>query len=212
MFIPKKSKILEKLVEQTIIVEEAAKLFESIINDWKRLKTDYITLKELESKADECVHNITNEIEKTFILPLDKEDLKELTESIDDVIDNLEQVANRLFIYKIPKSNQSLKDFTEIIIESVQQIKQAVHLIKERKMSSKEFASIYKNIHSLENKGDSLHREVLSILLDGGSSDFDKKDFISILKWKEIFQTLEDTLDKSQHIGMIFERLRIKYQ
>src|SRR3990170_8001152 len=106
MFLPKKSKIIERLVEQAAIIEEIAQVFQGIANDWGQLENGCATLETLEGKADEFVHAITDEIDRIFILPFDKEDIKELTDLLDDVADNLEQAANRLNIYKISESNQ----------------------------------------------------------------------------------------------------------
>lgn len=211
MFLLKKSKIFDSLVEQSLVMKESAQKFQNIVNEWK-LNEGCIILKELENKADEFVHDITNEIEKTFILPLDKEDIKEITERLDDIVDNLEQVANRLLIYKIPESNQILKDFSTLISESVERIHNNILMIKERKIISEEFTSGIKSLHTLENQGDELHRGVLEKMMENRLSFIDGKDPISIIKWKEIFQTLEDTLDKCEDFAAIFEKLRIKYR
>ncbi len=212
MFLPKKSKVFERLVEQSLILKEAVQIFQNIVNDWKQLNDGCSRLGTLESKADKFVHNITEDIEKTFILPLDKEDIKELTESLDDIIDNLEQVANRLHIYKIPKSNQPLKDFSLLISEAVQKIHQGILMIKEGQITSKNFALGIEKLHEIENQGDGLHRKVLENMMGDGLLDFDGKNPLSIIKWKEVFQTLEDTLDKCEDFAAIFERLRIKYR
>lgn len=212
MFIPKKSKIFEKLEEQSLIVERASKIFQRIVHNWGQLKDGCAELETLEGEADEFVHTITDEIEMRFILPLDKEDIKELTESLDNIVDNIEQAANRLNIYKIPQTNEALKEFSNLLLQSIQQIHQGILMIKEHKFSSKEFIHYYKNLHAIENRGDKLHRKVLENLMGGSDPDFGGKDPILILKWKEIFQTLEDTLDQCEDIAVLFDRLRIKYK
>jgi uncharacterized protein Yka (UPF0111/DUF47 family) len=84
-------------------------------------------------------------------------------------------------------------------------------MIKDRKMESTEYDACCKSLHDLESEGDRLHREVLEKLLGEGSDDFGK-DPLSIIKWKEIFQTLENMLDKCEDISVVFSRLRIKYR
>lgn len=212
MFIPRKSKIFDKLVKQSILVRESAKIFKKITHDWKLLIDGCRTLKELEKQADKHVHSINDDIDTYFILPFDKEDISELTESLDDVVDNLEQVANRIKIYRISKSTDAVKIFANIILEATEQIHQGILLIHERKMASAEYVSCLKNLHALENQGDQLHRKVLEKLMGEASSDFNGKDLLSIIKWKEIFQTLEDTLDRCEDIAVILSRLRIKYK
>jgi len=169
-------------------------------------------LQTLEREADELVRRITDDIEKTFVLPLDKEDIADLTESLDDVVDNLEEAVNRLNIYNISKGNDALGDFSELIKQAAVQIHEGILMIKERRIASDDFASCGKMLHDLESQGDKLHRKVLENLMAGRFSFLiNGNDCLSILKWKEIFQTLEDTLDKCDDIGKLFARLRIKY-
>ncbi|UCG80553.1 MAG: DUF47 family protein [Desulfobacterales bacterium] len=200
------------MLKQSSIVKEAAQVFQKITLDWKQLKGGSSALQMLERRADELVHTITDDIEKTFILPLDKEDIAELTESLDDVVDNLEEAVSRLNIYKIAKANDALEDFSELIKQAAVEIHKGILMIKERKMASEDFASCGKMLRDLESQGDKLHRNTLEKLMGNHSSSFiNGNDYLSILKWKELFQILEDTLDKCDNIGKLFARLRIKY-
>jgi predicted phosphate transport protein (TIGR00153 family) len=212
MFFPRKSKIFDELLKQSAIVKEAAQAFRKITGHWEQLENDSSALQRLERQADELVHSITDDIEKTFILPLDKEDIADLTESLDDVVDNLEEAVNRLNIYKISEGNDALREFSDLIEQSAVHIHKGISLIKDGKIASEDLASCGKTLRDLETQGDKVHRRVLEDLMGNGSSRFfNVNDYLSILKWKEIFQILEDTLDKCDHIGKLFSRLRIKY-
>ncbi len=209
MLIPKKSKVFDNLVKQSMVIIEAAEKFHSNVSG-KKLKNDYAAMEMLESKADKSVHIITDDIEQSFILPLDKEDIKDLTEKMDDIVDNLEEVSNRLHIYKISETNQTLAEFSSLIVQSVKQIHQGILFVKDHKFASNEFSFCCERIHEIENKGDKLHRDVLRELI-GNNSNINPKKILFIIKWKEIFQTLEDTLDKCEDISIIFGRLKTKY-
>jgi len=211
MFIPKKSKIFDKLVDLSALVKETALLFGDIVHDWSRLEKGYEMMEELESRADKHVHSISDDIESHFILPLDKVDISELTESLDDLIDNMEQITNRLVIYSIPESNGALKKFSALILEAVDKIHQCVELIRGNKMASDDYSNAYKRIQEIESDADRLHRNVLRDLLGEGGSGIYGNDPIAIIKWKELYQTLEDTLDRCEDISVILSRLRIKY-
>ena len=126
MFFPHELKIFDELLKQSLIVKEAAQVFHNIARDWKELKNASSALQTLEGQADELVHRITDDIEKTFILPLDKEDIADLTESLDDVVDNLEEAVSRLNIYKISKGNDALGDFSELIKQAAVQIHEGI--------------------------------------------------------------------------------------
>ncbi|MEM3958492.1 MAG: DUF47 family protein [Thermoproteota archaeon] len=153
MFLPGKTKIFDALVKQSSIILEAVETFQGIVGDWSRLEEGCTALEKMEKESDELVHEITDEIERTFILPLDKEDIKRLTELLDDIMDNLEQVASRLNIYEIPSSNQALKDFSELVLQSTRRVHEGILMIKERKLTSWEFVSCIESLHELENRG-----------------------------------------------------------
>lgn len=212
MFLPKKSKIFEKFLEQSAFVKEAAQLFEKMVQDWSYLEQGCQEMEKLENRADELVHTISDDLEKTFILPLDKEDVKALTELLDDVVDNLEQVTNRLKIYKISNSHATLIEFSKLLNQAAEQIHQSMQMVSESKTFSDELAQCYKKLHDLEEEGDALHRKTLERLLGEESSDLNGGDAISIIKWKEIFQTLEDTMDICEDVAIIIEQLKIKYR
>ncbi|OGD84565.1 hypothetical protein A2165_02555 [Candidatus Curtissbacteria bacterium RBG_13_40_7] len=210
--IPKKREIFDYLVEQSAIIEKSAEKFHQIAYDLKKLKKGAIELEQYENEADEFVHKITDTIEKTFILPLDKNDIKELTELLDDIEDHIEQTANRLAIYNLTRANQPLKDFADLILDAVRQITRGVILIKDNRFGTSTYLEILRNLHELENQGDRVHRQVLKDLMGNHSHNLYGKNSISVLKWVEVFHTLEGTLDFCEDVAIIFDRLRIKYR
>jgi predicted phosphate transport protein (TIGR00153 family) len=212
MFLPKKSKIIELLGQHALLVKEAAQILLTISHDWKTIKSSCEKIGELEHHADELVHLISDEIEKTFILPFDKDDLRNLVEQLDDIIDNIEEVVTLLNIYDITKGNAFITEFTSLLQQAAVLIHNNVLLINQQKLLSDEFVASYKNLHDLESKGDSLHRNILKELFSGKSSTFKSDDPLEIIKWKEIFQTLENTMDRCEDIGITFEKLKVKYR
>lgn len=131
MFLPKRSQIFENLTKHSQILLDTSKVFEELTSEFNKLEEISTKLGELEEKADNLVQSISDDIEKIFILPLDKEDVKELIELLDDIIDNLEQSANRLKIYKITKENKPLKDFAKLIRQASEQIHHGIILSQE---------------------------------------------------------------------------------
>lgn len=211
MFIPKKSKIFDKLENQALLVKEGAEIFLNLTKDWDKNEKYCNKLGKKESLADDCVHSITDDIEKFFILPFDKEDIKDLTETIDDVIDLLEEAANRIHIYNLSSSSPSIVEFARLITKATDEIYIGTKLIKNYKMNSKSYIESYKNLHHIEGEGDKLHRKILEDLMSEKKLDKKEKTTLGVMKWKEIFEILEKVLDKSEGIAIIFERLKIKY-
>lgn len=209
-FLPKKSKIFDDLVKQSVTIQQAAEVFNNLATDFKKSKKCGDELESLEQRGDEYVHKITDAIEESFILSLDKEDIKGLTEILDDVLDNLEQTASRIRIYKLTKSTEVLQEFSETIVQTVDEIHKGMVMIQKRHFFSDDFTAVYKRLHDLENKGDMIHRRALVHLM--GKTKASVTETLLIVKWKEIYQTLEDTLDRCEDIAIVFERLRIKYR
>ncbi len=212
MFFPRKSDIFKKLIEQSSKLNDAAKWLVSIANDWDRLTDGTVRLKEIEHDADVLVHTIKEDIEKIFVLPLDKEDIAELAEHLDDIVDNIEEVVNRLGIYRITEGNKTLKRFSDLILQATEEIHNAMGMIEKRELTTTNFAASIKLLRDLEAQGDDLHRDVLRKLMGTPNKSLPVENTcLFILKWKEIYQTLENTLDTCDNIARLFSKLRIKY-
>lgn len=211
MLVFKRAKTLNKLLELAGFARDSAVALREITLDWGRLREGGSRMERLEQEADEKVHQISDDIDRFFILPLDKEDIGRLTDSLDDVVDKIEQVSNRLKIYNIPGTNEDLQAFSHLIVQATEQIHLGVGLIVERRMQSFEFGACFERLQSIENAADRLHRESLEKLMceEGPAPE---GDILGIIKWKEIYQTLEDTLDRCEDIAVIFSRLRTKYK
>ncbi len=211
MFLPKKTIIFELLEKQTAILRTAATDFEKLIENFDDIDNQVSKFSRHESEADEYVHKVLNHIEQVFILPLDKDDIQTLARQLDDIMDNIEQVVNRLYIYKIKKSNKELHKFAKYLNTCIKEVNKGVLYIKNRKYTDKKFVECCKKMHDIENEADVLHRDVLKKLIGERSAKY-AKNTISIMKWKEIFNTLEDTIDKVEDVAILFERIKIKYR
>lgn len=212
MFFPKKSKLFETLNMQAAKIEEAVNLFQEMVRDFNNIENMAEKLKRVEDEADRLVHEIKMDVEKTFLLPIDKDDAQNLTEYFDNVIDNLEQTANRIHIYRIPKTDDILKGFAELIKKAVAQIRKGLDLIKNRKQNARDFIDCFQEIHTIENQGDYLHRSALEKLMNNQEENMACQNILLTIKTKEIYQTMEDTLDECEKIANLFEAIRIKYQ
>ena len=212
MFLPRQSKIFDSLLRHSEFFVEAAGTFQNISRDQRGMQKSCEEMARLELEGDNMVREVSNEVERTFILPLDKEDIMELVESIDDILDNLEDAASWLNIYGIREKDRTTMEFADLIMQCAEQIHQGLLLIKAHKFKTQEFMECRRKIDELEALGDGVYRRALARLLGGnGARKVSPADVLSIIKWKEIYQVLEDTLDLCEHISVLFDRLRIKY-
>lgn len=212
MFFPRKSKLLDNLTSLVLKIKEATGLFEEITNNFGDLRNKTERLKQIENNADDLVHAIKLDIERAFILPIDKNDAQKLTDTFDNIIDRLEQAANRIYIYKIPETNRVLKAFTELLSLAAEEIAKGMAEFNAGRQNGKIFTFCYQKIHELENKGDHLHRQALEELMNASMTDCSLEKFLLIIKMKEIYQELEDTLDEYENAANLFESIKVKYQ
>lgn len=201
--IPQDKIFFNLLEEQAEVVLEAAELFKEIISDYDfdNLGVKIKRMNALEHKGDEVVHKIVRKLNKSFITPIDQEDISKLTSSYDDVLDYIDAVAHRLFLFKLRNPDGVIKKFAEIIVEQVKEVNAALKQIK--KIRQEEIEKKFMLVHKLENEADDLCDNSLVKL-------FKEKDPIKILIMKEIYQFLEEITDKCEDVCLVIQDVVIK--
>ena len=203
--LPKEDKFFDMLKEQASNVIDGAYEFKNLINDYDDINNSkriilVKKIKDIESKGDDLTHKIISDLDKTFITPIDKEDIHRLVNLLDDVIDLIYTASMRLIIFKIDKIDSYIMDLTVIVEEVVKKIKFGIGEISKLK-NMNEF---YVDIHTLENKGDDIYHNALAKM-------FDRKDVIEIIKYREIYGFLEDIIDKCEDIANVMESIVVKH-
>ena len=192
-FMPKEERFHELLDRDTQHLLRAARLFAEIASsqglDARRAKV--AELKALEHEGDQITKEIFDALNSTFITPLDREDIRAIAMDLDDILDYLEGVAQFLVLFEIGESPAPLRKFAEIIVAMVEEIHKATSLIWDLGNEKVIRESIVR-ISVLENEGDTLYFNVIADLFHGGEG----KKPLEIMKWKEIYQGLEDACDE----------------
>jgi uncharacterized protein len=203
--LPKEEKFFHMLNEQSSNVIYGAEEFKKLVYNYDKIsfskKKEMIKgIEDIEGKGDDLTHNIIKTLDQTFITPIDKEDIYRLTILLDDVIDLLNKTSRRFLIYKISRIDSHIKELTNSIVEIVKKIDQGIMKVSKLK----DMNEFYVSVHTIENKGDDLYRDALAKL-------FDKQDTIEIIKYKEIYDFLEDTLNKCEEISNVIESIVVKH-
>lgn len=200
---PKKVDFFALFAKQSSFAVEAAKYFKEVVSKGVIGETELETIHAIEQRADDAAHAIVNELNKTFITPFDREDIHSLAIELDDVADMLYTIVSRLKVYKINSVNPNLVKFAEVIEESVIAVDKAIrgmHDIKHLQTVSETCMEI----NRLENIGDAMRDDMLTELFDN------EKDFIAVLKWKEIYQEAETVLDICEDVAHMVQSLLLK--
>ncbi|HEV8600524.1 MAG TPA: DUF47 family protein [Gemmatimonadales bacterium] len=161
------------------------------------------TIKRLEHQADQVTHELVTRLNKSFITPLDREDIHLLASRLDDVLDRIDGAARRTAIFRAESAPQGAMILADVIARATEQLLNAVKVLEKGKSGVVIKACI--EVKRLEEEGDSAYAEWLGRLFD------QEKDPIALMKWKEIYDTLEKTLDQAEDVANILESIAIKH-
>ena len=158
-------------------------------------------IKRLEHEADDVTHEVVNRLDRTFITPLDREDIHQLASDLDDVMDAIDGTARRAQIFRIGHAPPGIGQLTEVIQRMVVVLGEAVGRLKKGDDVMKYCVEAKK----LEEEGDVIYHDVLGQL-------FDKEhDAVEVIKWKEIYDNLERTLDEAEDVANVVESITLKH-
>ena len=204
-FFQRGTDISEALAQMTELVGESAAHLLCVPLE-ENLTAWAAQFKDIEHRADLIAHAIAVQLEKTFIPVFDREDIERLVQALDDIIDNIEEAANRRMIFRLMGHPQPLDGFANLLVRAASRIREGMQYLRKKKHATKEFAACYRDIHTIENEGDHLHHKVLGDLF--GTNDMDLRKAI---EWDKVYQALEDALDRCEDVAKAFEHMRAKY-
>jgi predicted phosphate transport protein (TIGR00153 family) len=158
-------------------------------------------IKQLEHEADQVTHEVVNRLDRTFITPLDREDIHQLASDLDDVIDAMDGIARRAQIFHLGVTPPGVMRLVEVIERMVAVLGEAVGKLKK----GDDVLKFCIQAKQLEEEGDTIYHEVLGDL-------FAKEtNALEVMKWKEIYDHLERTLDQAEDVANVLESITIKH-
>ena len=160
-------------------------------------------IKQSEEAGDSIIHRIMTQLHKSFITPLDREDIASLGEGLDDVVDCIEEAARYMVEYQIPQPTESARELSRIIVRCAETIEQAMGILKTRGSKLKTLLPLKDDLNKLENEADKVTSRAMGELFENYSA-------IDIIKWKEVYGQLEGATDKCEEIAAIMEGIVIK--
>lgn len=199
--IPREEKFFEFFEKAATNILEGAKVLVQMTDEpgsdfqerWKRLE-------DLEHVGDKITHQIIRKLNRTFITPIDREDIHSLAVALDDVMDLIEASAARMSLYKIKQPTEEARKLAQVILKSAEEIVKAVANL-ERMDDVMEHCI---EINRLENMADDISREAIAGLFDKGHDPMD------VIKWKEIYETMETATDRCEDVANIVETIALK--
>ncbi len=199
--IPKDEKFFVMFKEMTTTIIEGAQLLKDLMDHFENPTLSQKMIKDIEHKADQLTHDIIKKLNKSFVTPLDREDIYALSSALDDILDLIDASAQRVVMYNVEAPTPEAKELAFLILKSCQAIDKAVALLGGKLEPIAEYCM---EVNSLENEADRVCREAVSRLFD------EEKDPIQLIKWKEIYETLERATDKCEDAANILESVVVK--
>ena len=201
--IPKEEKFFELFEAQAAHNVAAAKQFRDMAQKWSRDQGAFDRLRDIEHEADITCHEIYDKLNRTFVTPFDREDIRELAGELDTVTDLVESVAQRMYLYQIDKSTEDLVQLTDILWQATENVRKAVAELKTPE-KSRRVMDYCIEVNRLENAGDHALNVAIAKLFQG------KPDPLEVMKWKEIYETTEEAIDKCEDIAHTLETMLVK--
>jgi len=201
--LPKEEKFFKLFAAQAAYNAKAVKTFKALVNDWDPQSPAFDQLREIEHEADITTHEIYDKLNRTFITPFDREDIHQLASEMDDIVDIVQSICNRMRLYKIRNSSPDLVQMVDILDQAVDAICKAVAELQDAE-KSRRVLDYCIEINRLENTGDHARDLALSKLFEGSP------DPIEVLKWKEVYEVVETAIDKCEDIANTIESILVK--
>jgi uncharacterized protein len=202
--LPRDAKFFELFGAVADISVESAKLqLELLQTDQGRRGAIVDAIKRLEHQADEVTHEVVTRLDRVFITPLDREDIHLLASRLDDVVDLIDGTASRVQMYHAGVAPRGAVLMADVVVRATQELRVAVKALERNKDGV--VLEACARVKRLEEEGDSLYHEWVARLFDG------TPDALVVIKWKEIYDTLEKTLDHMEDAGNVLESISIKH-
>ncbi len=204
-FKKKDNEFFDLFVDSAQYFRECAVIMTQVMADYKQAEAKMKEIMELEHLADAINDRIIDKLNQTFITPIDREDIYALANALDDGVDCLQGTIQRVVLYHAGEPRAGAVELTELLLESTQKIVHAFKLLQEIKKNHEEILQTTRAIAKLESKGDQVYRRDVALLFDSC------KNPIEVIKWKEILEYLENTMDQCEDIADLLRGVIMKY-
>lgn len=205
-FLPRNERFFDYFRDAAQNAATAAQLLVDLVENYQDVEQKVRRLRELEHRGDEITHQVFNALNRTFVTPLDREDIRTLASSIDDFVDAIEDFGKRLWIYRIEKMTPGARSLAQIIGEQARVLAEAMPLIA-RSQDADSLKRQIVVINRLENEADDLLNTTLAGLFDGAD---DIPKLIKAIRWGELYQELEEATDRAEDVANTLEGIMLK--
>jgi predicted phosphate transport protein (TIGR00153 family) len=198
--LPRDEKFYELFTELATKLTGSATLLCELFSNPSQLDAKVSRIKELEHQADNLTHDIIDRIDRTFVTPFDREDIHQLASELDDVIDLIDGTARRATIFRIQKTRPAAGVLADVLARAATCVEEGVRDMK----NAKHVYQISEKLKVLEEEGDAIYHEAMGVLFAEGG------DALEVVKWKDLYDKIEDALDQCEDVGNVLQSIALK--
>lgn len=195
--------IISILEQQSATLVKAAGELAELMFKFDNVQERKARIKDIEHEGDQLTHTLYTILDRTFVTPLDREDLSSLTGEVDEIIDYIDGTAARVVMFKVGQPTPYMVELAKILVSATQEVHLLMSRLKHFK-SSQDLIEHCRNISRYEHEADEVYRAAIAEL-------FESKDAIEIIKMKDIYETQEEALDLCADVADTFEDIALKY-
>jgi hypothetical protein len=200
IFAPRDRIYFELFEEAGRNIQRSADLLDELLSNYPDSRPLAEEIRDCEHEGDRITHDIIDRLNHTFVTPIDREDIIALASALDDIVDYIEEVADYLGLYKIEAPMDQAVKLAQVLRAASHQISEAMPQLR----GFNDLGRHTVEINRLENEGDRITREAVASLFNGGI------DPMVVIRWKDLFERLEDAIDSTERVAYLLEGIVIK--
>lgn len=201
--LPRDERFFDLFDKATAIGVDGTTTLHRMLQDFAQAETYRAKITELEHAGDSIIHETMDKLNRTFVTPLDPEDIRLIASLLDDIIDFTQAAAERLLLYQVTTPHPAAIDLAAILVKTALAVQKAVGMLRDLSQRP-EILRVCIEINSLENAGDKIYREALGSLFRQG-------DLMELIRWKEIFEQIEQAIDQCEDLADAIESIIVKH-
>lgn len=203
-FLPRDEKFFDLFEQSANNIVKASYVLKDLIDSWDSIEQKVEEIREMEHTGDTITHEIIARLHRTYVTPIDREDIALLAKSLDDVMDFIDAAAGTMLVYNVDTPGDRARELADIIIKATAEVELAVLEVRQKAKPAQVLERCVE-INRLENMGDVVYRAALAELFQ------DSSDMAHVIKWREIFEQLESATDRCEDVANVLEGVALKH-
>jgi predicted phosphate transport protein (TIGR00153 family) len=197
---PQKREFFDLFTQAAANSRAISRLLVELLERWPESRETLLSIREAEHAGDRLTHEVIDLLNRTFVTPLDRDDMYRLATVIDDICDHVDEAADNIDAYEVREVPVRAVQQAQVVYRAAAQLHEAVELLEGFRDSRRQLSAV----RELENEGDRLSREAIADLFRSG------KEPLTIIRWKDIHEQIEEAVDACQHAADVLEAILVK--